>query len=156
LSANEDSAGGSPTVEYIQHHLTNFCVGSCDPVTHKGVGFWALHIDTVIVSATLGALMIFVAWRTGRNMSVSAPAGLQNFVEMIVEFVQGQVKDSFPDKKNHADRAAGADDLRLGLADELHGRGADRPAAVDRRSCSASNTSSSCRPPTSTPRWRWR
>ncbi len=100
MSANEDSAGGSPTVEYIQHHLTNFCVGSCDPVTHKGVGFWALHLDTVIVSATLGMLMIFVAWRTGRKMSVSAPAGFQNFVEMIVEFVQGQVKDSFTGRPN--------------------------------------------------------
>ncbi len=98
MSAQEDAAGGSPTVEYIQHHLTNFCVGSCDPVTHKGVGFWALHIDTVIVSLTLGAIMIFAAWRAGRNMTVSAPAGFQNFVEMIVEFVQGQVKDSFPTK----------------------------------------------------------
>ncbi len=98
MSANEDSAGGSPTVEYIQHHLTNFCVGSCDPVTHKGVGFWALHIDTVIVSLTLGALLIFVGWRAGRNLTVSAPAGFQNFVEMVVEFVQGQVKDSFPSK----------------------------------------------------------
>lgn len=98
MSANEDSAGGSPTVEYIQHHLTNFCVGSCDPVTHKGVGFWALHIDTVIVSLTLGALLIFVGWRAGRNLTVSAPAGFQNFVEMVVEFVQGQVKDSFPGK----------------------------------------------------------
>ncbi len=98
MSAKEDSAGGSPTVEYIQHHLTNFCVGDCDPVTHKAAGFWALHIDTVFVSAALGALLVFVAWRVGRNLSVTAPGGFQNFVEMVVEFVQGQVKDSFPGK----------------------------------------------------------
>lgn len=98
MSAKEDSAGGSPTVEYIQHHLTNFCVGDCDPVTHKSAGFWALHVDTVFVSAVLGALLVFVAWRVGRSLSVTAPGGFQNFVEMVVEFVQGQVRDSFPGK----------------------------------------------------------
>jgi F-type H+-transporting ATPase subunit a len=96
LSANEGSAGGSPTVEYIQHHLTNFCVG---PDCKTG-GFWALHVDTLVVSLLLAALMIFASWRAARNMTVSAPGGFQNFVEMIVEFVQGQVKDSFTGRPN--------------------------------------------------------
>lgn len=98
MSAQDNStAGGSPTVEYIQHHLTNYCVG---PDCATG-GFWALHVDTLVVSLTLAALFIGTAWVVGRTLTVSAPGGMQNFIEMIVEFVQGQVKDSFPDKKNH-------------------------------------------------------
>lgn len=85
----------SSTVEYIQHHLTNLCVGECDPVTHKAAGFWALHLDTLIISLLLGALIVVVSWRLGRNLSQGTPGSFQNFVEMILEFVEGQVKDAF-------------------------------------------------------------
>ncbi|MBL1260312.1 MAG: F0F1 ATP synthase subunit A [Thiotrichaceae bacterium] len=90
------SSSGNETVEYIQHHLTNLCVGDCDPVTHKAVGFWALHIDTVFFSVALGVLMIVVSARLGRNLVTGTPGGFQNFVEMIIDFVSGQVKDTFP------------------------------------------------------------
>ncbi len=90
------SSGGNETVEYIQHHLTNLCVGDCDPVTHKAAGFWALHLDTVFFSVALGILMIVVSARLGRNLVTGTPGGFQNFVEMIIDFVSGQVKDTFP------------------------------------------------------------
>ena len=83
------------TVEYIQHHLTNLCVGNCDPVTHKGVGFYALHVDTLFFSVLLGAIMVFFAWRLGRKVSVEAPTGLLNAVEALVEFVNKQISDVF-------------------------------------------------------------
>jgi len=86
------SSSGNETVEYIQHHLTNLCVGDCDPVTHKAMGFWALHIDTVFFSVALGVLMIVVSARLGRNLATGTPGGFQNFVEMIIDFVSGQVK----------------------------------------------------------------
>jgi len=95
LSQAEGSSGGG-TVEYIQHHLTNLCVGDCDPVTHQAAGFWALHVDTVFFSVLLGALMVFVSMRVTRNMTDGVPGGFQNFVESILEFVQGQVRDTFP------------------------------------------------------------
>lgn len=95
MSAEEHSSGGG-TVEYIQHHLTNLCVGDCDPVTHKAAGFWALHVDTLFFSVLLGVLLIIASWRLGRRLSLDAPSGFQNFVESIIEFVQGQVKDTFP------------------------------------------------------------
>lgn len=84
------------TVEYIQHHLTNLCVGNCDPVTHKAVGFWALHLDTLFISSALAALIVVVGWKVTRNLSANVPGGFQNFVEMILEFVSQQVKDTFP------------------------------------------------------------
>ena len=90
------SESGGGTVAYIQHHLTNLCVGDCDPVTHQAVGFWALHLDTVFFSVLLGALMVVTAWKLGRNLNPDTPSGFQNFVESIVDFVNGQVRDTFP------------------------------------------------------------
>ncbi len=95
MSATENSGGGG-TVEYIQHHLTNLCVGDCDPVTHKAAGFWSLHLDTLFFSYFLGGLIVFVAWRLGKNLTADVPSGFQNAVESILEFVDQQVKDTFP------------------------------------------------------------
>ncbi|MDA1107830.1 MAG: F0F1 ATP synthase subunit A [Proteobacteria bacterium] len=89
MSAEPASSGGG-TVEYIQHHLTNLCVGDC------AGGFWSWHVDTLAVSSILGALIVFASWRLGRNLSHDAPSGFQNAVEAVLEFVGGQVRDSFP------------------------------------------------------------
>jgi len=94
LSAAPESSGGG-TVEYIQHHLTNLCVGQCDPVTHKATGFWAWHLDTLIVSFTLAALIVLASWLLSRRLRADTPGGFQNFVESLLEFVGGQVRDSF-------------------------------------------------------------
>ena len=96
MASESTQSSGSGTVEYIQHHLTNLCVGDCDPVTHKAAGFWALHIDTVFFSCILGALIIFVAQRLGASLNPDKPGAFQNFVESIIDFVSQQVRDSFP------------------------------------------------------------
>ncbi len=93
MSADSSSGG---TVAYIQHHLTNLCVGDCDPVTHAAAGFWAFHLDTIFFSTLLAALIVFTSWRLGRNLQADTPSGFQNFVETIVDFVSQQVKDTFP------------------------------------------------------------
>jgi len=95
LSGPEQASGGG-SVEYIQHHLTNLCAGDCDPVTHQAAGFWALHLDTMFFSYTLAALLVFVSWRLSTRLNPGVPGGFQNFVESILEFVGGQVKDTFP------------------------------------------------------------
>ena len=92
--AAEEKGGG--TVEYIQHHLTNWCAGDCDPVTHKAAGFWAWHVDTIFWGLFLAALIVIVSARLTRRMTTETPSGFQNFVESILEFVQGQVRDTFP------------------------------------------------------------
>jgi F-type H+-transporting ATPase subunit a len=96
VSEAVESSGGSGTVEYIQHHLTNLCAGDCDPVTHQAAGFWAFNVDTIVIALLLGALIIFVAKRMAHNMKEGVPGGFQNFVESILDFVGGQVRDSFP------------------------------------------------------------
>ena len=95
MSGPEQASGGG-SVEYIQHHLTNLCAGDCDPVTHQAAGFWALHLDTMFFSYTLAALLVFVSWRLSTRLNPGVPGGFQNFVESILEFVGGQVKDTFP------------------------------------------------------------
>ncbi|MEK7323500.1 MAG: F0F1 ATP synthase subunit A [Pseudomonadota bacterium] len=95
MSQSENASGGG-TVEYIQHHLTNLCVGNCDPITHQAAGFWAWHLDTMIFSYLLAALIVFVSWRLGGKLNPGVPGGFQNFVESILDFVSGQVRDTFP------------------------------------------------------------
>lgn len=90
--SSEVASGGGSTVAYIQHHLANLCVGDGCATG----GFWALHVDTLFFSVLLGALMVFVSWRLGRNLSTGTPGGFQNFVETILDFVGQQVKDTFP------------------------------------------------------------
>lgn len=91
-----EQASGGGSVEYIQHHLTNLCVGNCDPVTHQAAGFWAFHLDTMIISYLLAALLVYAGWRVSSRLNPGVPGGFQNFVESILEFVAGQVKDTFP------------------------------------------------------------
>jgi F-type H+-transporting ATPase subunit a len=60
-----------------------------------GEGFWTFHLDTLFFSACLGILFLWL-FRTAAKFATSdVPGGLQNFAEIMVEFVDTQVKDSF-------------------------------------------------------------
>ncbi len=83
------SAEGLTTSEYIQHHLTNL---------HTGEGFWTFHLDTIIVSLVLGLIVFGTMWAAARKATSGVPGGLQNFVEMLVDLVDAQVKDTFHGK----------------------------------------------------------
>lgn len=83
------SAEGQTTTEYIQHHLTNL---------HSGEGFWTFHLDTIFVSIVLGLVVFGTMWAAARKATSGVPGGLQNFVEMVVDMVDSQVKDTFHGK----------------------------------------------------------
>ena len=78
------SEGG--TTGYIVHHLTPLTVGE---------GFWTLHLDTLFFSAALGALFIWFFKSVAEKVTTGVPGFAQNFAEMMVEFVDQQVKDTF-------------------------------------------------------------
>src|SRR5262245_24424569 len=80
--------------EYIQHHLQQltFNVQQLN-ASHKG--FWTLHLDTMGVSIFLGAFFLFVFYKVAKNATTGVPGRLQNFIEMIVEFVNDNVKQTF-------------------------------------------------------------
>jgi len=71
---------------YIVHHLTPL---------HVGEGFWTLHIDTLFFSAVLGGLFIWFFKVAAEKATSGVPSLAQNFAEMVIEFVDAQVKDSF-------------------------------------------------------------
>jgi F-type H+-transporting ATPase subunit a len=83
--ASAEPATANPVV-YIQHHLTNLSVGE---------GFWTLHLDTLFFSWLLAGLMMWAAYKVGKSLDPEKPTGLQNFVELVLEFVQQQVKETF-------------------------------------------------------------
>jgi F-type H+-transporting ATPase subunit a len=74
------------TTEYIVHHLTNLKVGS---------GFWTFHIDTLIVSGALGIAAFGLMAVVARRATSGVPGPLQTFVEMLVNMVDAQVRDTF-------------------------------------------------------------
>lgn len=81
-----ESSGHSGS-EYIVHHLTPLRVGD--------EGFWTIHLDTMIVSIALGLLFLWIFRKAARDATSDVPGPLQNFAEIMVEFVDTQVKDSF-------------------------------------------------------------
>ena len=80
------SEGPKTATDYIVHHLTNLSTGE---------GFWALHWDTLFFSLLLGLVLVLVFGIAARRATTGVPGGLQNFVELMVEFVDRQVKDTF-------------------------------------------------------------
>ena len=72
--------------QYIHHHLTYWTVGH---------GFWSLHLDTLLVSLTLGFVFFFSFWMAARKATSGVPGKWQNMVEALVGFVDQQVKETF-------------------------------------------------------------
>jgi len=79
--------------EYIQHHLHHNVVSLGDSA------FMKLHLDSIVVAFVLGALFCLWFWLKARKATSGVPSKGQAFVELIVEFVDTQVKDTF-----HGDR----------------------------------------------------
>lgn len=77
------------TGDYIKHHLTHFEVGN---------GFWTFYVDTLLVSIFIGIFALGFFYITARRSSAEAPTGFQNFVELIFDFVDGQVRDTYHGK----------------------------------------------------------
>jgi len=77
------------TSEYISHHLTNLKVGQ---------GFWTVHVDTLLVSGILGLIVFGGMAMLARRASSGVPTGWQNLVELVLTFVDQQVKDTYHGK----------------------------------------------------------
>lgn len=86
-------AAEQPTTanEYILHHLT--FLSNKEPA---GVmDFSVIHLDTVFFSVLLAVLFGGSFFLAARGATAGVPGKFQNFVELIVEFIDTQVKDSF-------------------------------------------------------------
>lgn len=79
----------TPT-SYIQHHLHNLTAQ-----VGEGGPFWTLHLDTLISSVLLGLLMVFLFWLATRKATSGVPGKWQAFVEICLEFVDRQARDTY-------------------------------------------------------------
>jgi len=94
-------AGAQTSSGYIKHHLQNLqvCNGEDGLVWNQCQGnFWTWNVDTIGFSAILGLLFIWVFRKVAKNATTGVPGKLQCFVEMVVEFVDENVKDTFHGK----------------------------------------------------------
>ena len=74
---------------YIEHHLAFSAKQVGDG------GFWTLHMDTLVVSGLLGLLVFGLLWLVVRGATSGVPNKRQAFVELLVTFVDDQVKGIF-------------------------------------------------------------
>src|SRR3990167_9692073 len=88
--------------EYIKHHLQNLTFGRLPEgtwgIAHsaeqaKEMGFWAVHLDTLGFSLGLGILFLWLFRLAAKRATAGSPGGLQNFVEWIVGFIDGTLRE---------------------------------------------------------------
>jgi len=109
------------TTGYIRHHLTNLTYGKLPAgyqrLDHHGhveetlaqptwtlatnsqeahdMGFMAIHVDSMFWSISLGLLFCFLFSRLAKTIHSGVPTGWQNLGEMLIEFIDNTVRDSF-------------------------------------------------------------
>jgi F-type H+-transporting ATPase subunit a len=111
------AAEGQTVSDYIVHHLTNLTYGKLPAGTerydgslvpeggiwtmaHGGVesaqmGFMAIHVDSMLWSVGLGLVFCWLFRRVAKTANSGVPSGFVNAAEMLVEFVDSNVKDTF-------------------------------------------------------------
>ncbi len=111
-------AGATQTIsEYIIHHLTNLTYGKLPAgferedgtvvgeagqwvMAHGGteaaaMGFNAIHIDSMFWSITLGIVFCWLFRKVAKKAEAGVPSKAVNAAEMVVEFVDNTVRDTF-------------------------------------------------------------
>jgi F-type H+-transporting ATPase subunit a len=87
MAASEGGTGG--LTEYIHHHLTHLTVD-------QGHGaFWAFHLDSVAITLALALAFIVVFGMAARHATSGVPGKLQAAFEILIEMVDGTVKETF-------------------------------------------------------------
>ena len=92
------------TGEYIGHHLQNLTFGQHADgtwgIAHsaadaQAMGFWAFNVDTMFWALVLGLGFYMMFRSVAKKVNSGVPTRFQAFVEIIVEFVDTSVRESF-------------------------------------------------------------
>ena len=84
------AAGPTNPTEYIQGHLTHLA----KPVAEGG-GFWTLHVDSVVMAVLIGVFSFGFLWWVTRKVTTGVPGRMQAFVELALNFVDGQTRSIY-------------------------------------------------------------
>ncbi len=77
------------TTGYVKHHLQHWQV-------HLGDSkFWVLNLDTLVMSIALGILFLGIMFFAARRASSGVPGKFQNFIEIIWEWLDGLIGQSY-------------------------------------------------------------
>ncbi|QTL36489.1 F0F1 ATP synthase subunit A [Pseudoalteromonas viridis] len=85
---------------HIQHHLTNAKMCSTDAglafnKACENSGFWTWHIDTLAWSIGLGLIFLWIFRSAAKKSTTGVPGKFQCFIEMVVELVGDNVRDTY-------------------------------------------------------------
>ncbi|MBX3708410.1 MAG: F0F1 ATP synthase subunit A [Gammaproteobacteria bacterium] len=83
--------------QYIQHHLEHLTLNLKTFTLGEGGGFWTLNLDTLLVSIFIG-LLVFGTLSIAARRVAEIPGRLQNFAEIIIEYVDKTVHEIFHHK----------------------------------------------------------
>ncbi len=87
------ASAATSSTEYIQHHLVHLQYDLTTNTLGNG-GFWTLNLDTIFTSIFMGLLFIIPFITAAQYASVSNPSMLQNLVEILVSYVNDQIKEN--------------------------------------------------------------
>ena len=93
--------GGHTSGEYIQHHLQNLQVCRADGEwvwNHCAGNPMAINVDSMFFSVLLGLIFVWLFRGVAKKASSSKPGKVQAFVEIIIDFVDSSVRDTFHGK----------------------------------------------------------
>ncbi|MDU2023582.1 MAG: F0F1 ATP synthase subunit A, partial [Leclercia adecarboxylata] len=88
--------------DYIGHHLNNLQLdlrtfSLVDPHNPPAT-FWTINIDSMFFSVALGLLFLAIFRGVAKRATSGVPGKFQTFIEMIIGFVHGSVKDMYHGK----------------------------------------------------------
>ncbi len=84
--ASAEHAAEQTSNEYIVHHLANL---------QKGEGFFTFNVDSIFFSVLLAVVFVGFFYWVARKATAGVPGKAQLFVEVLVDFIDTQVRDSF-------------------------------------------------------------
>lgn len=99
--ATEDGHGAQTSGEYIAHHLQNLQVCKVDDawVWNNCAGNpMAINVDSMFFSIFLGAIFVWIFGKAAKKATDREPGKMQAFVEIVIDFIDSSVKDTFHGK----------------------------------------------------------
>ena len=99
--ASEGGHGAETSGDYIAHHLQNLQVCRVDGDwvwNHCAGNPMAINVDSMVFSILLGVIFAWIFGGAAKKASSGKPGKMQAFVEIVIDFIDSSVKDTFHGK----------------------------------------------------------